>query len=142
MLDSVGTPSSGYAGAFTENTSGHDRVYKNGLAVYEQDVQDAFIRLLTIGAAGYLRELVPASASFESVRTDQAVSEKAERRALFHDAATEYREKLDKRLTQDMVAKKAGWSDRTIVGWWLRCDSRCKPGHDRKIRNALNSMLG
>jgi hypothetical protein len=44
------------------------------------------------------------------------------------------------RVTDEMIAKAANpgkWNDRTMVTWWKRNDSRCKPPHDRKISAVL-----
>ena len=43
------------------------------------------------------------------------------------------------RITDKMVAHAANpnWNDRTMITWWKRNDTRCKPPHDRLIRAVL-----
>jgi hypothetical protein len=85
---------------------------------------------------------VKASAEQPTVQEHVVGHEKtAERRRLWAESDAHYRSKHKQRLSQSVVAARVGWKDRTIVGWWLRCDPRSSPVHDRKIRSALKSLL-
>jgi len=74
------------------------------------------------------------------VSADAARALKEERKKLWAEAAAKYRIVHPRKLTQDMVAEHIGWKDRTMVGWWLRCDPRFTPVHDREIRSALKAL--
>jgi hypothetical protein len=75
-----------------------------------------------------------------AVRGDKADQVALERSALLR-AFKEKGLRQRIRITDVLVAKAANpgkWNDRTMVTWWKRDDSRCKPPHDKKIRAVLD----
>ena len=61
----------------------------------------------------------------------------SERQQLLHAYKLECQSRGIK-VTNPMIAKEAGWSDRTPVQRWLRNDSRSTPAEDARIRRVLN----